>query len=155
MAFRVRGLSAQPFQPLFGLSDAELARHGAIRMRVDKPTGFPCRIEVRDASPGETVLLLNHEHLPVESPYRSAHAIFVREGASDTLDLRDALPPALARRQLALRAFDARGMMGAAEVVDGARLQDAIERLLADPAVDYLHAHNAARGCYMARIERG
>jgi hypothetical protein len=155
MSFRVRGLPAQPFQPLFGLPDAELARHGAIRMSVDKPIGFPCRIELRDASPGDTVLLLNHEHLPVDTPYRSSHAIFVREGATETVDLRDTVPPALLRRQVALRALDARDMMVAAEVVDGANLQEAIERLLADPAVDYLHAHNAARGCYMARIERG
>jgi hypothetical protein len=155
MSFRVRGLPAQPFQPLFGLPDAELARHGAIRMSVDKPVGFPCRIELRDASPGDTVLLLNHEHLPVDTPYRSSHAIFVREGATETVDLRDTVPPALLRRQVALRALDARDMMVAAEVVDGANLQEAIERLLADPAVDYLHAHNAARGCYMARIERG
>ena len=29
-----------------------------------------------------------------------------------------------------------------------------IERLLADPQVAYLHAHNAGRGCFAARIDR-
>jgi hypothetical protein len=29
-----------------------------------------------------------------------------------------------------------------------------IARLFADPRVAYIHAHNAKRGCYAARIER-
>jgi len=29
-----------------------------------------------------------------------------------------------------------------------------IRRLLADPAIATIHAHNAARGCFAAKIER-
>jgi hypothetical protein len=40
------------------------------------------------------------------------------------------------------------------ELVEGAKLEDAIERLLAEPRAAYLHIHFAAPGCYAARVER-
>src|SRR5664280_3247991 len=86
MAFRITGLSPEPFQPLFGLPDDELARQAAKRYVADKPQAFPCRVEMRDAAPGETVLLLNHVYQPADTPYRASHAIFVREGAAVTYD---------------------------------------------------------------------
>lgn len=45
-------------------------------------------------------------------------------------------------------------MMLEAEVAPGDALEPVIERLLAIPGVAYLHAHNAAMGCYAARIDR-
>lgn len=155
MPFTVTGLSPAPFRPLFGLDDAALAEHGAIRVRVDAPASAPCRITLEDAEPGETVLLLNHEHLAVDSPYRSRHAIYVREAAEETAVVRDALPLALERRLLALRAFDGEDMMVEAEVVEGREAGPLIEAWLADPKVAYLHAHYARRGCFAARIDRG
>ena len=103
MSFRITGLSSTPFQPLFGLSDAELAERGVKRYIADKKPGFPDRIEMRDAEPGETVLLLNHTCQPADTPYRATHAIFVREGATQTFDAVDQVPevmraPAFASR---------------------------------------------------------
>ena len=51
MNYTVRGLSPDPFIPLYGLSDAELVTHRARRVVVDGP-GFPERVELRDAEPG-------------------------------------------------------------------------------------------------------
>ena len=154
MAFRIRGLAPAEFQPLFGLSEAELAARGIERRVVDAPSGYPDRIELRDARPGETVLLLNHVHQPADTPYRASHAIFVREGAREAFDAVDAVPPALRTRTLSLRAFDARGHMLDADLAEGAQCEATIERLLADPRVAYLQAHYARRGCFAARIER-
>ena len=53
------------------------------------------------------------------------------------------------------RAFDDAGTMLEAEVAPGDALEPVIERPLAIPGVAYLHAHNAAMGCYAARIDRG
>ena len=69
MAFRITGLSPKPFQHLFGLPDDELAKHGARRCVADEVPGFPCRIEMRDAELGETLLLLNHTCQPADTPY--------------------------------------------------------------------------------------
>ena len=131
MSFRITGLSAQPFAHLFGLSDAELAAHGAVRYRGE---GLPDRVELRDTIGAETVLLVNHEHQPADTPYRSRHAIFVSEQAGEP--------------------FDAAGMMVDADLVDGQAVEDLIARLLAQPDVDYIHAHFARRGCFAALIRR-
>ena len=154
MAFRILGLDPAPFVHLYGLSAAELATRGVIRQRVEEPHSAPDRIELRDAEPGETVLLLNHEYQPADSPYRGRHAIFVREGATARFDAVGEVPEALRIRLLSVRSFDAAGMMVDADVVDGAALEGLAERLLDDPRVAYLHVHHARRGCYAARIER-
>lgn len=154
MSFRIRGLSPGAFQPLYGLDDAALAAHGARRVTADRPAAFPDRIEVRDAAPGETLILLNHQHQPADTPYRAAHAIFVREGATQAFDAVDQVPDALRIRPISLRAFDAGHEMVDADLIDGADLAEAAERLLAHPAAAYLHAHYAKRGCYAALITR-
>ena len=152
--FRITGLAADRFQHLFGLTDAELARHRAVRRLCDEKPGFPCRVSLEDAEPGEPVLLVNYEHLPVDSPYRASHAIYVRERRQPSYDESGAIPPALLSRLLALRGFDAGGMMVAAEVVEGREMVPLVERFLDNPEIAYLHAHFARRGCFAARIDR-
>ncbi|MCR5879923.1 DUF1203 domain-containing protein [Phenylobacterium sp. J367] len=156
MAYVVTGLPLEDFRPLFGLPDEDLAARGVRRYAVDAPVGFPCRITLADARPGETVLLLNYEHQSADTPYRSRHAIFVSERASETARYLDEIPPCLAvRPMISLRAFDAAGMMVDAALAPGSALEPEIRRLLDRPDTAYIHAHNAGRGCYAARIERG
>jgi Protein of unknown function (DUF1203) len=154
MTFRITGLSPEPFIPLYGLSDAELVLRGVKRYRVDASPGYPDRVELRDAEPGETVLLLNHVSQPAETPYRATHAIFVREGATEQHDRTGVVPDVMRIRLLSLRAFDQAGMMLDADVCEGRIIEPLIERFFSDPATAYIHAHNAKRGCYSARIDR-
>jgi hypothetical protein len=154
MSFRLHGLDAAQFAHLTGLSDPELAALGARRYVVDAKPGFPDRIEVRDLEIGERAILLNYEHQPADTAYRSRHAIFIREGATCALDVIDTIPDVIRTRPISLRAFDASGEMLHADLADGAELEPLIQRFFADPAVAYLHAHYAKRGCYAARIER-
>lgn len=154
MTFRVIGLSPEPFRPLFGLPDEELARHGACRIVADAPFGFPDRIEISDAAPGESLLLVNYLHQPAATPYRASHAIFVRERAVAPTDLAGEIPPAMRARPLSLRAFDGEGMMVDADLVEGREAEGLIGRLLADRRTAYIQAHYARRGCYAGRIER-
>ena len=151
MPFTVTGLSPEPFLPLFGLGDEELKKRRARRVIVDG-AGFPERIEMRDAEPGETLLLVNYEHQDADTPYRSSHAIYVREGAREAWR-GDRLPAVMRKRLLSLRGFSADGDMVDADVVEGAEAEPVIERLLGDPRIAYLHAHYARPGCYAARID--
>jgi Protein of unknown function (DUF1203) len=151
MTFRIRGLEAEQFAHLFALSDAELVAHGALRKIADGPS--PCRVSLTDATPGDEVILVNHEHHAVESPYRMRFAIYVRKGEK-TFDAVDAVPDQLRRRTLAVRGFDSNAMMTGWELIEGIWLEEAIERRFADPRTDYLHIHFAAPGCYAARVER-
>ena len=154
MAFRITGLSPEPFRHLFGLPDAALAVHGAQRWIATEGSRLPDRVEVRDARVGESVLLVNFEHQPADTPYRASHAIFVREGATHAYDAVDEIPEAMRSRVLSLRAFDRAHLMVDAELVDGRDAEAAIARLFAQPQVEYLQAHYATRGCYAARIDR-
>lgn len=154
MNYKISPLKADDFSHLFGLDDESLARHQAKRMQVTAQPGFPCRVTLEDASIGESVLLLNYQHLPVDSPYRSSHAIFVREGAETCPSIINEIPEQLKLRLLSIRAFSADGTMLDADVVNGNDCEPVIRRLLAIQGVDYLHIHNAKRGCYAARVAR-
>jgi hypothetical protein len=154
MNFQISGLAAERFAPLFELTDTQLAAQGAVRQTVDQKPGFPCRVSLVDAEPGETVLLVNYEHLPVNSPYRSSHAIYVRKGARTAMLAVNEIPEVLRSRLLSVRAFDMSGMMVAADVVDGQALEAVLQNLLARDEVSYLHLHNARPGCYAARVDR-
>ena len=154
MSFRITGLPAEDFAPLFDLSDAELAARGAVRRTAEaRSPGAPCRISLTDAQAGEELLLVNYEHHPVASPYRMRFAVFVRKG-EERYDEVDRVPEQLRLRTLAVRAFDRDGMMVGWELVDGKTLISAIERLFADRRAEYLHIHFAAPGCYAARVDR-
>ncbi len=151
MSFRIQGLPAETFTHLFTMSDAQLAAHGAVRRVADN--GSPCRVSLTDATPGEEVILVNYEHHAVASPYRMRFAIFVRAGET-TFDQVDTVPEQLRKRLLAVRAFDADGMMVSFELVKGTEVEAVIERLLADDRAAYLHVHFAAPGCYAAKVVR-
>jgi hypothetical protein len=154
MSFRITGLPAEDFAPLFDLSDAELAARGAVRRIAEQRTpGAPCRISLTDAQAGEELLLVNYEHHPVDSPYRMRFAVFVRKG-EERYDEVDQVPEQLRLRTLAVRSFDADAMMVERELVDGRELEGAIARLFADERAAYLHVHFAAPGCYAARVDR-
>ena len=151
MHFRIQGLPAELFAPLFVLSDEELAERGAVRRIADGPR--PCRISLTDAKAGDELILVNYEHHAVASPYRMRFAVYVRQDET-TFDAVDTIPEQLRKRTLAVRGFDAAAMMTGWELVEGAQLETAIVKLFADPNTAYLHAHYAAPGCYAARIER-
>ena len=119
MNFQISGLDEGRFQHLFGQSPEFLAERGVERMTVDSQPGYPCRVSLSDVNIGETVLLLNYEHFSAQSPYRSSHAIFVKEGASRASTGRNEIPETLRIRLLSVRAFDARDMMVDADVVGG------------------------------------
>jgi len=151
--YRVRGLDPAPFKPLFDLSDEELAERGVVRMTVDSPT-FPCRVSLTDRAIGEKVLLLNHISHDVANPYRASHAIFVTEGEDQAADYLDEVPPVFEKRILSLRGFDADGMMADALLAQPGEADEGIRKLFANPAIQTIHAHNATRGCFSAKIER-
>jgi hypothetical protein len=155
MTYSITGLLIEDFQPLFGLSEPELAQRNIVRMTADSAVGYPCRVLLEDAKPGDTLLLLNHEYQPVHSPYQGRHAIFVNEAATAPATFVDEVPAVLTvRKAISIRAFDEAGMIVDADVAPGAEVEELIRRLLENPKAAYLHAHNAGRGCFAARIDR-
>ena len=153
-AFQVVALPAGAFTALATLCPAELEARGIRRVIADDKPGFPCRVSLEDAEPGESLWLLNHVHHDVQGPYRASGPIYVREHAVMAVLPPGELPVMLRPRLLSLRAYDAHGMLVDADVCEGTALESVLTRLFADPAVAYLHVHNARPGCFNCRIER-
>ena len=101
---------------------------------------------------GEEVILLNHVSHDVANPYRTSHAIFVAD--ADRAEYVDEVPPVFVRRILSLRAFDKDGMMQDALVAQPGEADAGIRKLFNNPEIETIHVHNAARGCFSAKVER-
>lgn len=163
MTYRIVGLEAGSFAHYFEMGDAELRRSGARMLIADAHPGYPCRVSLEDAQEGERVLLVNYtshgsmadsDPDPVPHPYRTAYAIYVREGAPQAEPLVGRLPPVFAGRRMSLRGFDEEGLLVHALLAGPSEVEEGIGELFAEPRVACIHAHNAAYGCFAARIER-
>jgi hypothetical protein len=158
MDFRISGLPATPFIPLFSMTDAQLRTLGARRVIATAdfaPSMPPCRVSLRDAEPGQASILLHYTHLDVPtSPYRAGGPIYVQEGVCETASFVNHVPAQQRTRLLSLRAYDQDGLMVDADVADGTQLEALIDRFFRRADVAFLHAHNARRGCYSCRIDR-
>ncbi len=154
MTYRIVGLARKEFEHFFAMDVAELAKHNAVRVTATADKGFPCRVSLDDAKAGEELILLNYFSHDVATPYRSAYAIYVRENAEDIGAIVDSTPPVFEGRPIALRAFDVDGMLRDAALALPGEADDKIRTLFANPQIAYLHGHNAAHGCFSARVER-
>lgn len=127
---------------------------GARLVDVTSNPGFPCRTSLEDAEIGERVWLLNHVSNDVGGPFRASFAIYVRETAAAPAIYRDALPPVFATRTISLRGFDAAGDLKDAALAAGEGIDPAIRAMLTRPDIAFINAHNAAAGCFAAKIVR-
>ena len=152
--FRISGLPMDPFLRYFSMSDEELSAINVHRVVADSKPGFPCRVSLIDAEPGETVILVTHTHHSVDGPYRSSGPIYVREKAQPLLLDANELPPVAQTRLMSARAYSSEGSMVASGVAEGSKLIELIQELFADQTVAYLHLHNAKPGCYSCRVDR-
>ena len=154
MTYRITGIDPAPYSHLYGLPEDELAKQGIVRMIVTEKPSFPCRVTLRDREIGEKVLLLNHVSHDVANPYRTSHAIFITEGVEEMAEYIDEIPPVFETRVLSLRGFDKEGLMADAILAAQGEADGAIRNLFDNPAIETIHAHNATRGCFAAKIER-
>lgn len=154
MSFQFHALAPEQFEHLSLLSDEELLVHNAVRCTVTECPGAPCRISLEDAEIGEEVILVHHTHLPVNSPFASSHAIYVRKGVKQAKLEVGEVPTLMRGRLMSVRAFSANHMMVNADVVEGTQIEAAIEQMFSHPQADYIHAHYAKPGCFAARVTR-
>lgn len=154
MSFQILGLNRAAFEPLFHLTDEELAQQSIRRMMVNEANSSPCRVSLVDAQPGEEVLLLPFVHLVVDSPYRSSGPIFVRQHAVHATLAVGEVPDQQRRRFLSVRAYDDDGWMIGADVTPGTELEAIVERFWAMEQVRYLQLHYARTGCFACQVNR-
>ncbi|MEP1535974.1 MAG: DUF1203 domain-containing protein [Paracoccaceae bacterium] len=154
MTFQICALPEGMFDHLFDLTEDQRTAQNVVTVTATADDGYPCRISLEDADPGETLILVNHTHLDVASPYASKHAVYVKENAIKANLALDEVPPVLTSRLLSVRAFDENGMIIDADVLDGTQLSDTLGAFFDKPSVDFIHVHFAKPGCYAARVVR-
>lgn len=152
MTYRMEGLAPAAFESLFGMMEGELAAHKAVRLIADGP-GYPCRVSLAEAEPGEELILVNHVSNDVDGPFRTAHAIYVRKDAVAS-EFVDFAPASLDMRTISLRGFDGGGMLKGGLLALPGEADSRIRELFENPEIDAIHAHTATYGCFLARIER-
>ena len=136
--------------PAGAIAAGSLAEH----VIADAKPGYPCRVSLADAEPGEELLLLHYEHHAVATPYRASHAIYVRRGAVQAHPAVNEIPAMFHTRTLSLRGFTAAGRLEAADQTPGSGLAAALNTLLEQESIAYVHIHNAKTGCYFAQATR-
>ncbi len=154
MDFQIKPLQGTDFAHLFDLTDAALARQHACRQIVESNPGTPCRVSMKDAEVGETVILLNYEHQPKDSPYKASHAVFVRQNAEQASFDVNEVPAVISSRLISLRYFDHNHMMIDADVVAGEDVAKELKAAFDNDAIAYVHIHNAKPGCFAATAQR-
>lgn len=152
--FQLVGIDHEPFQPLFDLTDEQLAERSARRCIAHESPGYPCRISLEDAQPGEELLLLPYLHQPAASPYRASGPIFVRRGVRQRRLAAGVVPSYVSSRLMSIRAYDAAHTIVAASVCEGIVAGNEITAYFGRDEVAYIHLHNAKRGCFSCQAIR-
>jgi hypothetical protein len=128
---------------------------GVALLTVDAPSGYPCRLTLEEARPGERILLCRHRPFEAITPYTEEGPIFARPDAAPARLPPGALPPFMAMRKLlSVRRYDRAGAIAGADVVRPDDCAEAIAQALEDDAVAYVHVRNAGYGCFLFRADR-
>lgn len=148
-------MSNEPSFHVHALSDDVLARvrttgvdvSGTPVVHLHADGGEPLRCCLRNAEPGEPLILFGYEPPIGASPYREIGAVFAH--AEPCTGPSAGYPAAWRGKPQVLRAYDRRGWIRDAVVHDGRDPEAAIARLFADPETVQLHSRNVAYGCFM------
>jgi hypothetical protein len=115
----------------------------------------PCRTCLRMFEIGaERCILFTHDAFAGVEPYPLPGPVFIHAARCEPYRDRSAFPDALRAIGLTLEAYRSGRELRAQERVADGRVEPAVERLLADPAVDYIHVRNTDVGCFLLQIDR-
>jgi len=123
-------------------------------VRADASPGYPCRLSLKDAAPGEELFLVSHSPFTSANPYRETGPVFIRKNAQTAKLVANQLPEIVLARQVVVRAYDSTGTMLAAEPAQGSEAASQIRKFLADPEVEFVHIRAALSGCFLCEARR-
>jgi hypothetical protein len=142
-AFRIHAIPADVL---------DRARLGGAAEPLTGGGGEPLRCCLRDAGPGEELILFNYEP-PIPgtgSPYRETGAVYAHARPCAGPPAQHGCPEEWRGRPQVLRAYDERGWIHeATRVHDGCDPEAAVAAVLAEPGVVEVHSRNVAYGCFM------
>ncbi|MET9231522.1 DUF1203 domain-containing protein [Lentzea sp. NPDC003310] len=120
--------------------------------RASEP-GVPLRCCLRKSSADEPVWLFRYSPPFGKGPYAEVGPVFTHVECPDSPAL-DRLPAELLGSARILRSYDAAGQIHDGEVVEPGSFEQAIGRLLDDPAVDAVQVRSLSHGCFFFAVTR-
>ncbi len=131
------------------------AGNALIRRRA-APPGAPCRHCLRDAAPGEDVLLGSYNLPGPRGIYWTPSPIFIHADACERYDQRDHVAEIVRPRLVSVRAYDADDLClyDLGHVADGDAIDAALLRAIGDERTAFVNIHTAKPGCLLCRVER-
>ncbi|SCF21884.1 Protein of unknown function (DUF1203) [Micromonospora viridifaciens] len=141
-------------ETLAGVRRGGLDASGQPPQRLTAEGGEPVRCCLRDATPGEPLLLFGYAPPLPAGPYREVGPVFAHDADCPGPNRPAGYPADWRGRPQVLRAYDRRGRIVGGRLHDGGDPERVIAELLADPAVDRLHSRNVVYGCFMFAVVR-
>jgi hypothetical protein len=123
---------------------------------ITRTSGGPCRFTLTDHPVGSHMRLFSWAVPQPAGVYALCSPIFLSVDGGEAWDAPGVVPPVVAARPVALRAYDADGLLvypANTLVLDGGH-ERVIRDLLDRPDVAFLNCHTALAGCYLCRFER-
>jgi hypothetical protein len=115
----------------------------------------PCRRCLRNAHPGEKLVLAPYNPFHRASPYTGDGPVFVHaDGCEPFPSEPGSVSEQVGGRTLSIRAYDGDAMMTEAAVLPGAQFAACARALLDEDDVAFLHVHFAGPGCFAFRVDR-
>ena len=134
--------------------DAARAGQGVVE-HVTAGGGEPLRCCLRNARPGEEMLLFGYRPPLPDSPYVETGAVYVHAEECEGPKSLTEYPPEWFGRSQVLRAYDDRGWIHpASRTHDGSDPESAIEEVLAARGVVEVHSRNIVYGCFNFAVTR-
>jgi hypothetical protein len=124
---------------------------------VSEAGGEPMRCCLRPAAPGDRLTLIAYRPFARPGPYAESGPVFIHAEACAGYAGTGSYPPGYRDwPTMVFRPYHYDGAIAydAIELADADSAEALIERLLADPAIEFIHARNVKAGCYMFRIGR-
>ena len=152
MPFRVAGIPSDLATQVRRTLRSPQYGHPAHR---ETATGYgPCRLCLRTFTVGvDERILFTYQPFSDPASVPSPGPVFVHANPCERYE-STILPPDFRPLPLLFEAYGIGGELLGREQVHGELQEDALERLFAATAADYVHIRNAEAGCVMARVDR-
>lgn len=126
------------------------------RVIADAKPGYPCRVCLKDAEPGEALLLFTHTPFERDGPYVESGPVLAHADGCAPAGLSPGEIPevTVARAHCVVRAYDQRGWIHDGRLTETAAVADVLRAFFADAAVAYAHVRNVGYGCFAYEVRR-
>jgi hypothetical protein len=127
-----------------------------LRHMIAGPAGAPCRHCLRDAAPGEAVLLGSYNLPGPLGIYWTPSPVFIHAESCERYDQADHVAEIVRPRLVSVRAYDAEQMClyDLGHVAQGDTIDAALANALSDERTAFVNIHTAKPGCMLCRVER-